>query len=128
MKKYYFFTLLLIFCSFLIGCCNDFKQTGVPAKVLTINEHILEGQMIGMLLGSSSGSISNDVIKVGVEMQIRGKLILADLKLSHAELAYYKDVNIIPVDVRYRAGLTRLIINLFGRTVYKNKCTAFDHQ
>ena len=111
-----------------MGCCNNFKQIGVLAKVLTINEHILEGQMIGRIFSSPDGSISNDVIKVGVEMTVRGKLILVDLKLSHAELAYYKDVNTIPVDVRYRAGIEQLIISLYGRTIYKNKCTAFGHE
>ncbi len=111
--------LLLIFISFLSGCNGpSLYQTKVPAKVLSINTQILKGEMIGHFLGSSDGYISNDAIKVGVEIHILDNIVLVDLELSHAELTYYKNVNIIPVVVDYFSNSNRIHIRLHGRTVY----------
>ena len=74
--------------------------------------------MIGHFLGSADGYIHNDAIKVGVEMSIWGNFVLIDLRLSHAELAHYKDVDVIPVDVTYRSINEDLAVYLHGRRVY----------
>lgn len=121
MKNIILALLVIFIASFLVSCTSrcDIRRPNTPAKVLIVNDRILEGRMIGAFLGSASGYISNDVIKVGVEIKIQGVLILVDLRLSHAELVYYKDVDIIPVDIMYSIHWERLRIWLHGREIYR---------
>lgn len=93
--------LILVLCILMIGLCGCTveKTTKVDADVLAINAEILEGELIGRFLGSSDGWIRSDVIKVGVKFEINGNLFLEDLKLSHAQLAYYKDANTLPLKI-----------------------------
>ena len=97
MKRY----LIILLCVLTLGLCGCSKNDTVriDAKVLSINSGILEGKMIGQFLGSSSGWIKSDVIKVGVEIRIGGSLFLEDLKLTHALLAYHQDSQTLPLDI-----------------------------
>ena len=94
---------VIALCTLLVsGCCLEEGPDNiiVTADVLSVNEQILEGRMIGAFLGSASGNFSNDVIKVGVSFQYNGHLRLYDLKLNHAELAYYKDRTTLDLNIR----------------------------
>jgi hypothetical protein len=97
------------------------KTIHLEANVLSIDEHILEGNLIGRFLSSPSGSLRNDVIKVGVAFEINGHLFLKDLRLEHAELAYYREQTTIPLVVHIRLGKVDevgfLRIYLHGRHV-----------
>ena len=70
----YFLTVCICFS----GCSdnklrdNKLRDYTVSAKVLSINENILEGQLIGALLSSPSGHITNDMIKVGIAAEVGG--------------------------------------------------------
>ena len=44
------------------------------------------------------------MIKIGVKFEIGMYLFLEDLKLQHAELAYYKNKNTIPLSIQCRSG------------------------
>lgn len=109
------FVLLMVSC---IGCAS--KKLSVEADVLSINSQLLEGRLIGQFLGSPDGYISNDVIKVGVSFTIKDTLFLRDLKLNHAELAYYKGRKTLPLDIKIRwvdIDSYKLEIRLNGRFV-----------
>lgn len=87
--------------SWLVEDSKDIIElTTIQAQVLSINERITEGQMIGMFLGSPSGSYRNDINKVGVEFSIGKQIFLEDLELNHAQLAYYRKDNQIPIDLK----------------------------
>ena len=108
---------VLIICIFLfIGCAK--RNLNVDAKVLSINENILSGQLIGYFLFSADGHISNDKIKVGVEFKICDVLFLEDLELQHAELAYYKGRKNLPLSLLITTkDHDRLEIRLNGRFI-----------
>lgn len=90
--------VLCILAASLCGCTTKETIT-VDANVLTVNSEIIEGKLIGQFLSSSSGWIRSDVIKVGVKFEINNNLFLEDLKLSHAQLAYFKDKDTLPLEV-----------------------------
>jgi len=83
----------------LLGGCGQNKNVRVDANVLTIAENITEGKLIGHFLGSSSGWLKTDTIKVGVEFTLANKLFLEDLELSHAQLAYYRNEKSLPLSI-----------------------------
>lgn len=91
--------LTIILCTLIVSLCScaDSKSTKVTTKVLTVNSEILEGKLIGHFLSSADGWIKSDIIKVGVSFELHGYLFLEDLKLSHAQLAYYKDKIELPL-------------------------------
>ena len=95
------------------------KTYTVQAKILTINENITEGQLIGRFLGSPSGSFRNDTIKVGVSFKINGYLFLEDLRLKHAELYYYKESKEIPLTIliEYANLNEKNSCQVFGRLI-----------
>ena len=103
---------------------TKYKDFAGEAKVLTINEHILEGQMIGSFLSSPDGWIKDDIIKVSIEITdpLNNNLILCDLKLSHAELSYYKNQSTLPIKVKYRTDLDN---NIYVK-VYLNRRVVHD--
>ena len=86
-----------------VGCIktSDLIEIKVEAEVLSINTNILRGKLIGMFLGSSSGSISNDINIVGVKFNIGNELFLEDLKVSHAILSYYSESKILPLKIKF---------------------------
>lgn len=104
-----YITLILIALLF-NSCDTEYIDYKVTAEVLSINEDILDGKLIGQFLGSSSGYIRNDVIKVGVSFRIDGDLMLCDLELQHSELAYYANQTYLNlrVNVRYFNGIRDL--------------------
>ena len=108
MKKMVLFIVLSIVISvlllFLIGCQNATITTDIDAEVLSINSHILNGELWGSFLSSSSGSITDDIIKIGIKLEIGEYLFLEDLQLRHAELAYYKNSSTIPLKITCEAG------------------------
>lgn len=114
-KKLIFLVAIVFSLALFSGCINTY----VDAKVISINDQITEGYMIGHFLGSSDGFISNDIIKVGVEFNLEGKLFLADLQLSHAELVYYKNSTSLPLHVIEQCGDIYFYLN--GRKVYERR-------
>jgi len=103
MKRKILGFILSILLLFLVGC-QETATNNIEAEVLSINSHILNGQLLGAFLGSSSGSFTNDVIKIGVKFEIGKYLFLEDLKLQHAELAYYKNKSTIPLCIQCTNG------------------------
>lgn len=91
--------LTFVICVLMVNLCGCAQRESVKidADVLTISSKILEGELIGHFLGSSDGWLRSDVIKVGIKFEIDDELFLEDLKLSHAQLAYYKDRNTLPI-------------------------------
>jgi len=116
MKK----VLMIILCGLIICLCSCSKNEIViiDVNVLTVNSEILEGNLISHFLSGSSGKLRSDVIKIGVQFEINGNLFLEDLSLSHAQLAYYKDKNTLPLGIKicYRIikGESRLEFRLNG--------------
>jgi len=104
MKKQILGLVLSFLLLFLIGCQKAIT-TDIEAEVLSINSHVLNGELISNFLSSSSGSITNDTIKIGIKFKIGEYLFLEDLKLRHAELAYYKNSKTIPLNIKCRAGI-----------------------
>ncbi len=84
MRKYYCILLCLFIC---IGCGGQKIEIGITAKILSINTRILRGNWDGAFLSSSSGSIANDVNKIGVTFCIAGHKFFRDLTLNHAQTA-----------------------------------------
>jgi len=107
MKKYVCLIFLVLMTTF--GCENYDVERLVQAEVLCINQNILEGKMIGNFLGSSDGTFSNDVIKIGVKVEFGGEIWLKDFRVKHAVLVYHKDKRSLPVRVR---------LYEFGRSFY----------
>ena len=106
---------ILIVCvciaALVIGCSEQ-RKVNIEANVLSINCQILEGKLIGQFLGSSSGFITSDVIKVGVSFTINGQLFLRDLKLNHAQLAYYKDRSTLPLKIEIRRSMNADVLKV----------------
>lgn len=92
----YFITGLALLCSPLSGCSGCTAGIEKEVTVLSINEHVLDGQMIGHFLGSADGYLT-EVNLVGVRVDFQSHMFLVDLKLNHAELAYFKDRNTLPI-------------------------------
>ena len=73
-------------------CHEEVIECDIEVNVLCVNQNILNGNMIGQFLGSSGGSLANDVNKIGVEYSLAGTSgYLDDFKVKHAILAYYKN-------------------------------------
>jgi hypothetical protein len=102
-----FSLVLSILAVIVIGCssCAKYDETSVfkEAKVLSVNENILRGEMIGDFLTSASGSIANDVNILGITYEIGDSLFIHDIEISHAMLAYYSGIDTIPVQVCFHA-------------------------
>jgi hypothetical protein len=105
----------------LLGGCEPEPSCIVNAEVLSINEQITEGQLIGSFLGSPDGSFTTDSIKVGVKFTLGGKLFLRDLSLNHAELSYYQDSKVLLIELKMYC--TTLKVYLHGRPVGDIRCT-----
>jgi len=118
------FVLIIIGGVFMTTVSNKYRDFEGTAKVLTINEHILEGQMIGSFLSSPDGWIKDDIIKVSIEITdpLNNNLILCDLKLSHAELSYYKNRSTLPIKVKYGTDLEN---NIYAQ-IYLNRKIVYD--
>jgi hypothetical protein len=122
-----FIICLICICSF---GCNERKNVNyvTDAKVLSVNENIVRGKLIGDLLSSPDGKIRNDVIIVGISVDrppsLGGGKWLLDVKLKHAELAYYKNSTSIPIHVKGHINpeaktVFHLSFHLNGREIYK---------
>lgn len=113
-------SIYIIFIFLFTGCAK--RSLNIDAKVLSVNENILSGQLIGYFLSSADGHISNDKIKVGVEIKICDVLFLEDLELQHAELAYYKGRKNLPLSLLITtADHDRLEIRLNGRFIKRRR-------
>lgn len=88
--------LFVYFCLvFYFSPNHETEKYKVAAKVLSVNQHILQGELIGAFLGSSSGEINNDVNKLGVSFVVLNRLYLVDIKVNHAEMAYFQDSEVL---------------------------------
>lgn len=120
MKMWKVLMVVVVLAGLFVGAgCENRGSATVDADVLTINSEITEGKLIGHFLGSSDGWLKTDINKVGVKFIINGRLFLEDLKLSHAQLAYYKGKNTLPLKIAItswgRAGpAPELVIRLNG--------------
>ena len=104
MKKIILFlSVMFLSVMFLSVGCQKNITTNIEAEILSINSHILNGELWSNFLSSSSGYITNDMIKVGIKFEIGKYLFLEDLQLRHAELAYYKNSSTIPLDITCEA-------------------------
>jgi len=122
MKVLYFLAIVFSFSFF---SCSE-EKINTNAEVLSINENILEGRLIGSFLSSSSGYISDDVIKISVKFEAFGQLFLEDLKVQRAELIYFKDTSSMPLvvirdDYVNSNGYRIYLLNREIKTVYKYK-------
>jgi hypothetical protein len=108
-------TLILI-CLLLICSCSI--RTYKDAKVLSINNKILRGELIGNFLSSADGQIQDDAIVVGIQVEFKSKMFLIDIKLTHAEAAYYKDRDTLPMQWQVTSFFNHIIEGrLNGRVV-----------
>ena len=105
MKRKILGLILSFLLLFFIGGCQEAITIGTEAEILSINSHILNGELISNFLSGSSGSITNDMIKIGIKLEIGKYLFLEDLEFRHAELAYYKNSNELHLDVKCCAGI-----------------------
>jgi len=91
---------LALFCGliciiFFLGCSDQTMHK--EADVLSINKNILRGELIGNFLGSSSGSLANDVIIVGLRVEFGDEIFLFDARLRYAEVAHYENKIKLPI-------------------------------
>jgi len=86
------------------------------AEVLTVNENILDGKMIGQFLGGSDGYLTS-VVLVGLRVKFQDRMFLTDAKLNYAEIAHYKDRTTLPIIWTVDSFDGELIGRLNGRTV-----------
>lgn len=123
-------TILFVFCSIIVvvfimnmGYPVRHKDFFVQAPVLSINENCTEGKSIGALLSSASGHISDDTIKVGVEVRLEDYVLLYDLKLRYSELAYYRNQKTLPLLIRYRHNAAGGVLHMFlnNREVHEDE-------
>ena len=90
----------------LVGCGGGPVDSDIEAKVLSINGHIANGETIGEVC-AKNGVPRDEDIRVGIEFKIGTHLMLQDIKLSHAMLAYLKNKKTIRLNVRiYGSGKT----------------------
>jgi hypothetical protein len=106
-----------------ISCSYKYDEVSVDrdAKVLSVNENIMRGEMIGEFLTSASGSIANDVNIIGVSYPLGNDLFLEDLEVKHSILAYYRGQNTLPIEVKFEkwhGGRYRMVIRINGYSVY----------
>lgn len=113
--------------SVLLAGCGDFKYDDktidVQAKVLSVNQNILRGKMIGEFLSSASGTVANDVNIVGISFSLGNSLFLEDIEMKHSMLAFYSGKNVLPVEVnleKWRNGSYRTQLRIDGYRVGHN--------
>jgi len=116
---------IITLCLCLCGCSKT-ETVAIDVNVLTVNSEILEGNLISHFLSGSSGKIRSDVIKVGVQFVINDNLFLEDLSLSHAQLAYYKNKNTLPLRIKIyycpiHDGTSRIVFTLNGYYINQRK-------
>jgi len=75
----------------------------VEAEVLSINEHVFRGKLIGGFLSGSSGWFNDKGVIIAIRFEAEEMLILHDLEVSIAELMHYKDRKTIPIDIEYQS-------------------------
>jgi hypothetical protein len=116
-------TILLVLGLLIITGCSKahYPQETLDAQILSVNDQILSGNLYGALLRSSSGTISDDVIKVGVKFYIGGELYLEDIELNHAELTYFNNRKTLPLTLQITSGSHCAAVYLNNRKV-KDLC------
>ena len=87
------------------------------AQVLSINENVLDGRMIGQFLGSASGYITDGAVLVGIRVDFGDRMFLTDAKLNNAELVFYKDKSTLPMMWTINFFNGKLVGRLNGRPV-----------
>jgi hypothetical protein len=77
----------------------------IDADILSTEQRILDGKWTGRVLGSSSGTIRNDLIKIGIRFKIHDHIYLHDVILRHSELAHFTEngKNILPLYLHIHA-------------------------
>lgn len=116
---------MILFLSLLVGGCKkSWVACKIDAEVLTINERIMQGELIGQFMGSSSGTFKSDVIKIGVSFYIGEHLFLEDLEVQHAVLAHYKNNTTIPITVRVYWVYNWVVVYINGRRIKTISCSS----
>jgi len=109
---------LILTCLLLICSCST--KTYKDAKILSVNNKVLRGGLTGNFLSSADGQIQDDAIVVGIQVEFESKMFLIDIKLTHAEAAYYKDRDTLPMQWEVTTLLNYTIEGrLNGRVVTK---------
>ena len=105
MKLNIYLKILLVFIIsiFIVGC-NRYDKFEVSAKVISINDNILESMWIGDFLSSSSGYLKSDINKVGIQFDWFENEVFTDLKLLHSEISQIKKDNIIKLILKVDNG------------------------
>jgi len=96
-----------------INLVRDHLSQDIRVDVLTVNGKFLEdGDVIGKYVTFDTDAM----VILGTRYKYGGYLWLVDLELTHAELAYYKDLKTLPVRVQFdtrrndrHAGFTLLL-------------------
>lgn len=91
--------IAIALCLLALGC-EGTQHYDVDARVVSVNDNLVTGQLWGGLLSSPSGSFATDAIKVGVVAECGCYTLYMDLPLQHSELAAYCDSTTIPLHVR----------------------------
>ena len=103
----------ILLCVLLVGCSGEVSK-GVTAKILSVNTHILVGNMKGAWLSSASGNIANDVNKLGVAFELGEHSFLEDITLNHAQTASLVDCS----EVKLRFELNWIIGDYWATLYY----------
>jgi hypothetical protein len=85
----------------------------LDADILSAKQQILDGNWRGRFLGSSSGTIQDDIIKIGIRFKIKKHIYLHDVELNHSELAHFTEdgKNILPLYLSIRTPKSWLLYN-----------------
>lgn len=94
--------IMLFLAIVLFGCNVSISETKeMHADIISLNQNIIRGKMIGSLLSSPDASFRNDVNIVGVRLKLRNQTYLFDIQMKHAEIAQYANSTKIPLIVKY---------------------------
>jgi len=85
---------IAVFLLVTFGCSRTIYM---DAEVLSVNENVLDGKMIGQFLGGSDGHITSGVVLVGLRVKFGERMFLTDAKLNNAELVHYGDRRNLPI-------------------------------
>ena len=91
----------------------------VRAEVLTIDKGLITGKINGGFLSSSSVKFGTDLINVGVKFKIKDVLFLEDLKLTHAELAYFNGRSNIDLTIKRESKRYDIHLSITDRYLKK---------
>lgn len=89
----------------IVGCTKfHWFEENVTAEILSVNDSITNGELIGSFLSIPSGKFRDDINKIGVRFILHGRAFYRDLNVLHSEISALRDRSDMRLYVVYRVG------------------------